>query len=184
MARRTKIVTIEDEWVPHPDSERAKAGEKLLRSAGRDKGKVFLLTEMPAVQADDWVTQAQFLIAQATRECDALGLAEDDPLRLVAQGRAFKDPSLKAWWSCVAYQHNPKHAPQPIVQGPACQIDEIATINTLLREVYELHTGFFSPDDPSTSGSPSTTPTGSSPTQMSRPASAPSSHHGSRRFTS
>lgn len=182
MGRRTKIVTIEDEWVAHPDPE--KSGEKLLRPAGRDKGKVFLLTEMPAVQADEWVTQAQFLMTQAMRECDALGLSETDNLRVVAQGRALKDPSLRAWWGCVAYQHDPKHAPQAIVQGPACQIDEIATINTLLREVYELHTGFFSDESPSTSGSPSTIQTGSSPTKMSRPGSGPSSHHGSQRFTS
>lgn len=182
--RRTKIVTIEDEWVIHPDPEKAKAGEKILRAAGRDNGKVFLLTEMPAVAADEWVTQAQFLVAQAMRECDALGLAEDDSLRLVAQGRALKDHSLRAWWGCVAYQHDPKHAPQPIAQGPACQIDEIATINTLLREVYELHTGFFSPESPSTSDSPSTIPTGSSPTQMSRPVSVQSSRQSVRRFTS
>jgi len=150
MGRRTQTITIEE--------------------SGRDHGKVFVLTEMPATAADEWVTQATYLIARATEELK--GAEEGSPLVALARLRALKDPSLRAWWDCVAYCHRPNHPPQKIVQGDGCQIEEIATINRLLMAVYELHTGFFSPDAGSTSDSPSSATHRASSATRTSPASS------------
>lgn len=167
MGRRQQTITIEDRTVPNPENPDA---SPVMLPAGRDKGKVFILTEMPATKGDEWVTQAQYLLGRAALEFE--GLPADHPMVAMGRLRALKDPSLRAWWDCVRYQHNPAHAPQPIVQGDACQIEETRTINELLMAVYELHTGFFSPESSQTLGSPSSAiPTGSLPTRISRPRS-------------
>lgn len=166
MARRTVNVTIEQE--------------------GRDKGKVFVLTEMPATVGEKWAMQLMYLIAQAgvaaalTSEAMAAGMSGLAAMLPEAQGamaltlaRALGDVTLESWWDCVRYQHAPNQPLQPINQGAACQIEEIATITQLRMEVVKLHTDFFSDASPSTTGSPSPTATGSLPTRTSRPRSVP-----------
>lgn len=163
MARRTTTITIEEE--------------------GRDKGKVFVLTEMPATAAEAWATQALYLLTQAGVVVDAEAQAAGGMAALAATGsgvesiaqiRALQDPSLDAWWDCVRYLHAPNLPPQPINRGAACQIEEMKTISFLRVEVLKLHTDFFSPASPSTTALPSSAvPTGSSPTRISRPRSVP-----------
>lgn len=155
MARHTRTITIEDE--------------------GRDKGKVFILTEMPATAAEKWATQVGYLLSQAgisegakAQESGMAGLASI-PLESVASLKALQDPSLDAWWECVRYQHRADQMPQPILQGEACQIEEIATVQRLRIAVLELHVGFFSAESASTSVSSSTRrPTVPSVTRTSR----------------
>jgi hypothetical protein len=158
MGRHTETITIQDE--------------------GRDKGKVFVLTEMPATAAEKWATQALYLLAQSgvsisekQHQAGMSGLAGalSKAAGGIGQLKALQDPSLDAWWDCVKYVHDPKHMPQAINQGEACQIEEIKTVTFLRMQVLRLHTAFFSPESPSTSESPSPeTPTGSSPTRISR----------------
>lgn len=129
-----------------------------ISDAGRDKGKTFVLTEMPAVPAERWATQALSLISKAgqklpkgSEDAGMAGLAVV-PLNALPVLQALQDPSLDAWWECVKYQHAPKHPLQAIFQGEACQIEEIATVNLLRMKVLEMHIGFFSQGSPSTSG--------------------------------
>ena len=156
MARRTVTVVIEDE--------------------GRDKGKTFILTEMPATAGERWATQAMALIAQGGMSIsDAAHVSGMEGLSTVqmagiAQLKALQDPSLDAWWECVRYQHAPNQPPMAIIQGEGSQIEEISTITFLRMQVLELHTAFFSPASGSTSESHSPAiPTGSRPTRISRP---------------
>jgi len=178
--RHTKTITIEEE--------------------GRDKGKTFILTEMPATLGEKWAMQLMHLIthnaeavavnpqalnggggmgALAVMLAEAQGVGNSNDAMTpeqvalgLAMARALTDPSLDAWWDCVRYQHAPNHPPQPINQGAACQIEEIKTIAFLRFEVLNLHTDFFSREKASTMASPSPgTPTGSTPTRMSRPRS-------------
>lgn len=158
MARRTQTITIEEE--------------------GRDKGKIFILTEMPAAQADEWVTRAMNLLGESAPLNGELagGAGSADlatlSLRGLAQLRALQDPSLYAWRDCVKWQpQDSKLMPQAIHwDSAACQIEEIRTITRLRMAVLELHTGFFSPENDMTSESRSPTiATGSSPTKISRP---------------
>ena len=161
MSRRVKTITIEEE--------------------GRDKGKVFVLTEMPATVAEVWATQAIELLLKAGADVSAEAQAAGGmqalagtPITGVAQLRALQDPSLAAWWDCVRYEHASNLPPQPILQGAACQIEELKTISQLRMEVLRLHTDFFSDEKGSTSASPShptPRPTGSSPTRISHPRS-------------
>jgi hypothetical protein len=162
MSRHTRTITIEDE--------------------GRDQAKVFILTEMPATAAEKWATQAIYLLTQAgvpvsdeARAAGGMQALAATPLNGIGQLRALQDPSLDAWWDCVKYLHKPNHPPQPIHQGAMCQIEEIKTIAFLRMEVLRLHTDFFSRENASTSESPSPAQihTGSSPTRISRPRSAP-----------
>lgn len=164
MGRRTETITIEDE--------------------GRDKGKVFVITEMSAMAGERWAGRITELVLASGVEVpediskesiteDAAGLAQ-----LVAIGvpllKAMHDPEIdKATWECVKYQHNPQHPPQALMQDDACQIEEISTVTHLRMAVFSMHTGFFSLEKLSTTASRSPRiPTGSLPTKTSRPRSA------------
>jgi hypothetical protein len=161
MPRRTEHVTIEGD-----------------PSENRDAGKVFLITEMPAIQGEKWAAQLLALLVKSgvnipdiPKDSGMAGIAalgaSAGPLLSV-----LHDPSLDAWWDCVRYEHKPNLPPQKIIQGEGCQIEEISTITELRLAVLGLHVGFFSPVSPSTSASPSPIPTGSSPTRISRRPSA------------
>ena len=139
MARKVETLTITEE--------------------GRDKGKVFIITEMPATAGERWATQALLLLSKAGLELPA-GAAESGmsglasaPLAGLPSLRALQDPTLDAWWDCVKYQHNPKQLPQNILRDQVtCQIEEIATVNMLRMKILELHIGFFTNVSPSTTG--------------------------------
>lgn len=176
--RRTKTITVEDRELPNPDD----ANAPILQRAGRDKGKVFIITEMPATVADEWLTQFGYLLSRAVQEFPTIAAGSGG--EQLIQMRVLKDPSLRGWRDCVRYQHAPNLPVQVIHwDQDTCQIEEVATINLLLGEVFELHTGFFSDESPSTTGSPSPTsaPVGSSIMQTSRRPSVPSSLQGGRR---
>jgi len=164
MGRRTETITIEDE--------------------GRDKGKVFVITEMSAMEGERWAGRITELVLASgiSLPKEATGATEDAGMAGLAQLagvgvpllKALHDPEIdKATWACIKYQHDPRHAAQAIMQGDACQIEEISTVTELRMAVLRLHTGFFSPASRSTSASPSRpVPTGSLPTRTSRPRSA------------
>jgi hypothetical protein len=141
--RRTKEIKIDD-----PGS--------------RDHGKVFLLTEMSADAAERWATQALYLMTQAngtaaTGDGMAALAASGVNFSDVAQLRALQDPSLDSLWDCIRYVHNPKHPPQSILPGDACQIEEIKTRSQLRIEVLKLHLG-FSPAGATSTSVPSQAP--------------------------
>lgn len=160
MARRTETITIEDE--------------------GRDKGKVFVITEMSAMAGERWAGRIMELVMASgvevpkdtAQDSGMAGLAELAKVG-VPLLKALHDPEIeKPTWECIKYQHDPRHAPQPIMEGDACQIEEIGTVTQLRLAVFRFHTGFFSPENRSTSASPSAPiPTGSLPTRTSRPRS-------------
>lgn len=150
MARRKHIVKIADD--------------------GRDKGKTFVLTEMPADVGERWATQAMFLLAKAgvtlpdgVQQAGMAGLAATGVDFLnIAQLRALQDPSLDEQWDYVEYLHNPSHPPQRLLPGDASQIEEIRTRSQLRQEVLQLHLGFFHTASSQNSESSSPTPGSSS----------------------
>ena len=131
----------------------------IISEEGRDKGKVFILTEMAATAGERWATEALFLLSKAGLELPA-GAAESGmsglasvPLSGLPSLRALQDPALNAWRECIKYQHDPRHLPQNVYwDRPECQIEEIATVNMLRMKVLELHIGFFTNVSPSTTG--------------------------------
>jgi len=135
--------------------------EKLtITDEGRDKGKVFELTEMSAYHGDLWAGKVSALlrkfgaeIPEGTEEQGMAGVASAQQVTAgIVFTRALQDPSVSEWWDCVRYVHDPRHPPQAITFGADCQVEEIRTISELRMAVFKLHTAFFSTEKASTSG--------------------------------
>lgn len=144
MARKTKKVTI--------------------KSDDRDAGKTFLITEMPADQAENWAMR--LLFALMNTGVDLPPNALDAPsmalagIGLTALGKLpYKDvkPLLDEMFECVQLvPANAKVEPIDIGSGANSQIEEVATRLKLRAEIFELHVGFSIPVDAWTSGSKAT----------------------------
>jgi hypothetical protein len=102
---------------------------------GRDKDKVFVLTELPASKAESWAMRAI--------------------LALMAGGVELKwevaEPLLAEMWQCVQIMPDPSktHIIRNLIEE---DIEEIATRVKLRAEVWKLHTGFLKAVAPSISG--------------------------------
>ena len=151
-----------------------------IETEGRDKGKVFLLTEMPARQAEKWGARALLLAAQsganvANVNAGMLGVVTMG-LQAVLGGVRFSDvePLLDEMLACVAIVPDPRHpeVTRPIIDD---DLEEWATITRLRQEVLELHLGFSLADALSNlrSSAAPTSQEGSPNTSMSPTRSAP-----------
>lgn len=151
---------------------------------GRDKGRIFKMTEMDSVRASDYVLKAMNLIAlSGSRLEDVAAHAKKRdagvPLGFI---RALVDPSIVEWKTCVEYLPPGQLPPQKLFEGEACQIEEAATWWALAVRVFLLHAGFSKPDVNSTSGTPShlrkrrgssATPISQTPLAASSPPDSP-----------
>ena len=136
MARKTAIVTISAE--------------------GRDKGKVFVLTELSAYEAEDWAGRALFALMNAGVEIPdniaEAGLAGVAAMGLKAIAKLPFDsakPLLDKMMGCIQIQHSPTVTRALIPDD----IEEVATLLTLRKQVLGLHMDFSMAAAPSTSGS-------------------------------
>ena len=121
-----------------------------IEAAGRDFGKVFLLREMPASQAEKWAARAFLGMARSGVEIPdniaSAGLAGIAALGLRAiGGMAFADaePLLDEMFACIQYIPDPT---RPAVVRALIEddIEEIATRVRLRKEVFGLHVDFSS----------------------------------------
>lgn len=134
MGRRTKLITIADE--------------------GRDKGKQFLITEMPASQAEAWAYRV--ILALANNNVDIpdaqtgmAGLAQLGLRGLVGLPWFVAEPLLKEMLTCVQFQPDVKVSREPRPLEPAggegdYDIEEVATRIKLRKEIFQLHVDFSS----------------------------------------
>lgn len=156
----------------------------LITAEGRDKGKTFLLTEMPASQAEKWACRAMLLAAQAGVDIDNAmsgfaGLVIAG-IQTVMGGIKFGDlePLMDEMFGCIQVRPDPRN-PNPerallVRKLMEDDIEEVATRLQLRGEVLELHLGFTLAD--ARSKLAMTAPAaGSPPTPTSPPASEPSS---------
>lgn len=116
---------------------------------GRDKGKCFVITEMPASQAERWAMRALLALMRNNAEIpegtEQLGMAG-----LVQVGlRAFAgirwedaEPLIEEMMGCVKIMPNPS---KPSVVRPLIEedIEEVATRIELRKQIWSLHTDFF-----------------------------------------
>lgn len=141
MARKTKKVTIS--------------------SNDRDNGKSFLITEMPADQAESWALRLLFAlmntgvdIPDSAMDAPTMALAT---IGIQALGKLpYKEakPLLDEMFECVQFlPPNTKIAPIDVGSGENSQIEEVITRMKLRVEVFELHVGFSLPVSAWTSGS-------------------------------
>ena len=138
MARNTANYTVTDE--------------------GRDQGKVFVLTEMPASRAESWAMRALLALMAGGVEVppgfDRMGMAamaEIGIKALVGLKWEVAEPLLAEMWSCVQFMPDPSkpHVIRNLIEE---DIEEITTRIKLRAEVWKLHTGFLKAVAPSISG--------------------------------
>lgn len=134
-----------------------------ITSEGRDKGKTFILTEMPADQGERWALKAILALtntgAAIPEEALGAGMAGLAAVGVQALGMldsAQVQPLLDELWpTCVRIvPPNEKLMPQEIIPGANSQIEEVKTRLEIYRALLKLHTGFSMPAELPTSGMP------------------------------
>jgi hypothetical protein len=138
MARKTLQYTVQDE--------------------GRDKGKVFLITEMSASHAESWAARAILALMAGGVELpegfERFGMAGIAELGIKALSRLkWEDaqPLLDEMWACVQILPNPAK-PNIIRALIEEDIEEVATRVKLRAEIWKLHVGFSQAAAKSNSG--------------------------------
>lgn len=130
-----------------------------ITAEGRDKGKIFVLREMSASQAEEWGRRALEAVAQNSEI--PVGLANAGMLGIFILGLkpvlaapfAMTKPLLDEMFErCLSIQPNPsdpgtlRGSGTPVIRsaGPMVEedIEEVATRVFLRDAIFELHTGF------------------------------------------
>lgn len=127
MALKTKQITIEH---------------------GRDKGRVFLITEMPAAHADNWAMRALIALANGGVDLGDLspqqGMMGMARVALDALGRLKADdaiPLLNELLDCV--QIIPEGGRPRALNLDFGDVEDFTTLWRLRKEVFALHTDFL-----------------------------------------
>lgn len=111
----------------------------------RDKGKVFVLTEMSASQGEAWAIRALLAIMannasipEGFEQYGFAGLAEIGLRGLVGLKWEVAEPLLAEMMSCVTIMPDPSkpHVVRPLIES---DIEEIQTRIKLRAEVWKLH---------------------------------------------
>lgn len=141
----------------------------VVETAGRDCGKMFVLNEMPATQAEKWAARALLAMAKSGMEIPDdianAGLAGVAAMGIKALGgMSFVDaePLLDEMFDMVSFVPDPA---RPAIKrgyggvGPIIEddIEEISTRLRLRKELFFLHVNFSQLVAGSTSASASAT---------------------------
>jgi hypothetical protein len=129
--RKTSHITIQDE--------------------GRDKGKVFVLTEKSAIEADKWGIRALLALSKSGvpippefMEMGIIGVLAVGIHRLAGVSFGDLEPLLDEMLTCVQVIPTPER-PDIVRKLLPDDIEEVKTLQTLRMEVFRLHTGFSPP---------------------------------------
>jgi hypothetical protein len=130
-----------------------------VEDKGRDFGKMFLLTEMPANQAEDWAMRALLALmagdVQIPENFAEMGMAGMAELGLRAISGLSWDvakPLIAEMFLCVKIIPDPKPATIQVSRELIDDdIEEISTRLKLRMEVFQLHTDFLQAVAPSLS---------------------------------
>ena len=134
----------------------ARKEASFIAEIGRDKGKAFHLTEMPATKAENWAIKALLAVGNSGLEIPE-NLAAQGMAGLLAVGymnllkipfEAAK-PLLDEMMDCVQF------VPSPSIKRPLIDddIEEVQTRLLLRKAVWNLHMDFFLSESKSTSES-------------------------------
>jgi hypothetical protein len=141
MARKTKVVVI--------------TGDE----DNRDLHKRFLLTEMPASQAEKWAMRAFLALTRSGLEIPAnikeagfAGLAIMGLQALSQISFQEAEPLMDEMFSCVQVMPDARN-PQVVRPLLESDIEEVTTRIHLRQEVLQLHVSFFKPGVSQTTGS-------------------------------
>lgn len=156
-----------------------------ISEENRDKGKSFRITEMPALQLDDWSMRALFMLARAGASIPEEMLSGGAASLATMQGLGLQailfipyeqaKPLLAELLACVRIKE-----PAIVRDLSPNDIEEASTLRLLRGEALKLHIGFF-PDGARLSSTSGAQTSSSSNTPTSAAPSAPSSHPGKHR---
>jgi hypothetical protein len=122
-----------------------------IADAGRDQGKVFVITEMPARRGHQWATRALFGVANAGAEIPdnvlSAGFAGIAAIGIKALGKlpvSVAEPLLDELLDCVQVMPDPDRANvvRALIDDDT---EEVLTLFKLQREVLALHVNFSIP---------------------------------------
>lgn len=120
-----------------------------IAAEGRDMGKVFLITEMPASQGEWWAIRTILALIKGGAELpegfEKLGMAGMAQLGFKSLANlepSIAAPLLQEMLDCVKIVPDPKN-PSVIRMLIEEDIEEITTRFTLRFEVFKLHAGFL-----------------------------------------
>lgn len=132
-----------------------------VTAEGRDKGKVFILTEMSSDVGERWANRAGLALlntgAAIPEEALGAGWAALAAVGVQALGMLKHEdvqPMLDELWDCVRIVPPRPDLPlQEVVRGVNCQVEEVATRYAIYYALWKLHTGFSLPEVSPTSDS-------------------------------
>lgn len=119
-----------------------------ITDEGRDKGKVFVITEMSAMKAEKWATKTLLALGRSgidmpedvfqrgTGALVVVGIS-----KLLHMNFADAEPLLDEMMDCIQRRPDPKK-PELVMPLSIDEIEEVKTIIRLRAEVFALHTGF------------------------------------------
>lgn len=116
----------------------------------RDKGKVFVITELPAARAESWAFRAILALMEGGVELppgfERMGMAGIAELGIRALSHLrweIAEPLLAEMWDCVQIMPDPAkpHVVRPLIDQ---DIEEVMTRIKIRAEVWKLHTDFLS----------------------------------------
>lgn len=132
-----------------------KTKELVIEAPGRDQGKLFILTEMPALQAERWALKAVNGLARANVEipdtvvgAGIVGVWVMGIKMLFAMDFSVCEELADEMLGCVVFRPDPGNPTfvRPIVGGGALvvegDVEEVTTLRLLREEVFRLHVGF------------------------------------------
>lgn len=130
---------------------------------GRDKGKVFVVKEMPAMQAEKWAYRLILALSRAGADVEMIrgsgmaGLAAAGLQAMPMLDWRDAEPLMDEMMECVSVRPDPSGNPtftRPLRQigDDSDDIEEMTTLAKLRAEILELHLRFFGSGTPSTSG--------------------------------
>lgn len=114
---------------------------------GRDKGKRFLITEMPAMKAERWATQ----VILGAMGSDGFDMSKFGSMQNIAQIGVsvlaklpfeVAEPLMAEMLTCIEIMPNPAN---PTVTRPleSDDVEEVSSLLKLRLEVLKLHIDFF-----------------------------------------
>lgn len=128
-----------------------------VQDEGRDQGKVFVLTEMPASRAESWATRALLALISSGAEVpegfERLGMAGMAEIGIKALSGLkwdIAEPLLEEMWECVQIMPDASkpHVVRRLIEE---DVEEVMTRIKIRAEVWKLHTGFLKAVAPSLS---------------------------------
>ena len=145
---------------------------------GRDKGKIFVIKEMSATQAEKWAARALIALAKSGMDVPEdvanAGFAAVAVMGLRALGGmnfAEAEPLMDEMFSCVSIQPGPDvNIVRPLLEQ---DIEEVATRVALRIEVFNLHAGFSIAGSPSPQAETGTPAQSSTRNHLTSPAPLP-----------